>query len=91
MCLLGSSPFFLNNRIAVLISVVFLVIIIQSSAILNTNNYFGTTATEQELQELAVIVAACTFWSNILHVDNYDYDTFVRALKQIGEHMAKQE
>jgi len=48
-------------------------------------------ATEQELQELAVIVAASAFWSNVLHVDNYDYDTFVRELKQIGEYMSKQK
>jgi len=48
-------------------------------------------ATEQELQELAVIVAASAFWSNVLHVDNYDYNTFVRELKQIGEYMSKQK
>ena len=27
-------------------------------------------ATEQELQELAVVVAGSAFWSNILHVEN---------------------
>ena len=32
-------------------------------------------ATEQELQELAVVVAGSAFWSNILHVENYDYNT----------------
>jgi hypothetical protein len=36
-------------------------------------------ATEQELQELAVVVAGSAFWGNILHVENYDYNTFVRA------------
>jgi len=31
------------------------------------------------------------FWSNILHVQNYDYNTFVKELQQIGEHMSKQK
>ncbi len=48
-------------------------------------------ATEPELQELAVIVAASAFWSNVLHVDNYDYDTFVKELGLIGEYMSKQK
>ena len=48
-------------------------------------------ATEQELEELAVVVADSAFWSNILHVQNYDYNTFVKELQQIGEHMSKQK
>jgi hypothetical protein len=48
-------------------------------------------ATEQELQELAVVVAGSAFWSNILHVENYDYNTFVKELQQIGEYMSKQK
>jgi hypothetical protein len=39
-------------------------------------------ATEQELQELAVFVAGSAFWSNMLHVENYDYNTFVKDLQQ---------
>jgi AhpD family alkylhydroperoxidase len=46
-------------------------------------------ASEEELNELAVVVANTAFWSNILHTQNYDYDTFVKELKQIGDHMAK--
>jgi AhpD family alkylhydroperoxidase len=48
-------------------------------------------ATDQELSELAVVVAESAFWSNILHVQNYDYNTFVKELQQIGEHMSKQK
>jgi AhpD family alkylhydroperoxidase len=48
-------------------------------------------ATEEELNELAVIVAQSAFWSNVLHVQNYDYATFVKELQQIGDHMAKQK
>lgn len=48
-------------------------------------------ATDQELNELAVVVAESAFWSNILHVQNYDYNTFVKELQQIGEHMSKQK
>ena len=47
-------------------------------------------ASEEELNELAVIVGQTSFWSNVLHTQNYDYDTFVRELQQIGEHMTKQ-
>ena len=47
-------------------------------------------ATDEELNELAVIVGLSSFWSNILHVQNYDYNTFVRELQQMGEHIAKQ-
>jgi AhpD family alkylhydroperoxidase len=47
-------------------------------------------ATEEELNELAVVVAISGFWSNILHVLNYDYNTFTKELKQIGEYMDKQ-
>jgi alkylhydroperoxidase/carboxymuconolactone decarboxylase family protein YurZ len=35
-------------------------------------------ASNEELNELTVIVATTTFWSNILHTQNYDYDAFVR-------------
>jgi hypothetical protein len=48
-------------------------------------------ATEQELQELTVIVAASAFWSNMLHVENYDYNTFVKELQQSGEYISKQK
>ena len=44
----------------------------------------------EELNEPAVIIGQTSFWSNVLHTQNYDYDTFVRELQQIGEHIAKQ-
>lgn len=47
-------------------------------------------ATCEELNEGAVIIGQTSFWSNVLHTQNYDYDTFVRELQQIGEHLAKQ-
>jgi AhpD family alkylhydroperoxidase len=46
-------------------------------------------ATDDELKELAAVVALTAFWSNVLHTQNYDYDTFVKELKQMGEYMTK--
>lgn len=46
-------------------------------------------ATDEELKELAVIVGLTSFWSNILHTQNYDYNTFVKEVKQISEYMKK--
>ncbi|HEU4822163.1 MAG TPA: hypothetical protein VFS97_01950 [Nitrososphaeraceae archaeon] len=46
-------------------------------------------ATEEELNELSAIVAETSFWSNVLHTQNYDHSTFVKELQQIGEHIAK--
>ena len=44
-------------------------------------------ARDRELNELAVVVAQRAFWSNVLHVQNYDY----KELEQIGKHMSKQK
>lgn len=46
-------------------------------------------ASNEELNELAAIVALTGFWSNVLHTQNYDYNTFVNELKQMGEYMTK--
>ena len=46
-------------------------------------------ASDEELDELAVIVGQTSFWSNVLHTQNYDLNTFAKELQQIGEHMAK--
>jgi AhpD family alkylhydroperoxidase len=48
-------------------------------------------ATEEELNELAVVVGQTAFWSNVLHTQNYDYDTFVKELEQIKDYMSKQK
>jgi len=31
------------------------------------------------------------FWSNGSHVQNHDYNAFLKELQQIGEHMSKQK
>ena len=46
-------------------------------------------ASEEELSELATIVGLTAFWSNVLHAQNYDYNTFEKELQQIGQHMSK--
>ena len=46
-------------------------------------------ATDEELNELAVIIGMTSFWSNVLHAQNYDYNKFVQELKQMGEHVSK--
>lgn len=46
-------------------------------------------ATDDELNELAVIIGQTSFWSNTLHVQNYDYNLFVSELKQISKHVTK--
>ena len=32
-------------------------------------------ANVEELNEMAVIIGQTSFWSNVLHTQNYDYDT----------------
>ena len=45
-------------------------------------------ASDDELNELAAVVALTAFWSNVLHTRNYDYDydydypAFVKELRQ---------
>lgn len=46
-------------------------------------------ATDEELNELAAVVGLTAFWSNVLHTQNYDYNTFVKELKEMGEYMEK--
>ena len=48
-------------------------------------------ATEEELNELAVVIGQTAFWSNVLHTQNYDYNTFVKELEQIKDYMSKQK
>lgn len=44
-------------------------------------------ATEEELSELAVLVASVGFWSNTLHTMNYDITRFAKELKKAGKYM----
>jgi hypothetical protein len=48
-------------------------------------------ATDEELNELAVIIGMPSFWSNVSHALNYDYNTFVQELQQMEEHVTKKK
>jgi AhpD family alkylhydroperoxidase len=48
-------------------------------------------ATEEELAELAVLVASTGFWSSVLHTMHYDKAKFADELKRAGEYMAKKQ
>src|SRR6476619_1069645 len=45
-------------------------------------------ASEEELNELAAIVAQTSFWSAVLHTQNYDMNKFGQELQAIGTHMS---
>ncbi len=45
-------------------------------------------ATDEELSELAVLVASVGFWSNTLHTMNYDMNKFSKELEKAGKYMA---
>ena len=45
-------------------------------------------ASEEELAELAILVASTGFWSNVLHTMHYDKTKFAEELKKVGEYMA---
>jgi len=46
-------------------------------------------ASEAELNELAAIVAHTSFWSSILHTQNYDMNRFMKELQAMGEYVSK--
>ena len=48
-------------------------------------------ATEEELSELAVLVASVGFWSNTLHTMNYDINKFTKELAKAGKYMASKK
>ena len=47
-------------------------------------------ATDEELKEVGTIVGQTTFWSSILHTQNYDINTFMKEFQAIGEYLSKQ-
>jgi hypothetical protein len=47
-------------------------------------------ATEDELKEVGTIVGHTSFWSSVLHAQNYDINTFMKEFQAIGEHLTKQ-
>ena len=46
-------------------------------------------ASEAELNELAAIVAHTSFWSSILHTQNYNMNRFMKELQAMGEYVSK--
>jgi AhpD family alkylhydroperoxidase len=48
-------------------------------------------ASEEELNELAAIVAQTSFWSAILHTQNYDMNKFLQELQAMGSYMSKKK
>lgn len=46
-------------------------------------------ASDEELNELAAVVGNTAFWSNVLHAQDYDLNTFVKELHQIGEYVSQ--
>ena len=48
-------------------------------------------ATDEELSELAVLVASTGFWSNTLHTMNYDINKFSKELAKAGKYMASKK
>jgi AhpD family alkylhydroperoxidase len=48
-------------------------------------------ATEEELAEVGVLVGQTSFWSSILHTQNYDMNTFMKEFQAMGEYAAKQQ
>ncbi len=47
-------------------------------------------ATEEELAETAFLASYFAAWGDIMHAQDYDYDTFSRELQQITEHLRKE-
>jgi AhpD family alkylhydroperoxidase len=46
-------------------------------------------ATDEELAEVAALAGQTTFWSNVLHAQHYDINTFMKEFQAIGEHLSK--
>ncbi len=46
-------------------------------------------ATEKELAEVTLLAGWTTFWSAMIHAQDYNYDTFKREFEQMGAHLQK--
>jgi AhpD family alkylhydroperoxidase len=46
-------------------------------------------ASDQELAEVAALAGETVFWSNVLHAQHYDINTFAKEFQAIGEHLSK--
>ena len=51
----------------------------------------GYGATGDEISEVAVLAGQTAKWSAMLHALQYNYDTFMKEVHQIGEYAAKQK
>jgi hypothetical protein len=48
-----------------------------------------TTLSDEELAEVAAIAGQTTFWSNVLHAQHYDINTFTKEFQAMGEQLSK--
>ncbi|MEM0029598.1 MAG: carboxymuconolactone decarboxylase family protein [Candidatus Nitrosocaldus sp.] len=46
-------------------------------------------ATDEELNEVALLTGQVVFWSAVLHAQKYDYDKFVKELESVAEYLKK--
>ena len=46
-------------------------------------------ATDEELAEAAALAGQTTFWSNVLHAQHYDINTFMKEFQAMGEYLSK--
>ena len=46
-------------------------------------------ATPEEFAEVAFLASYTSRWSAMIHAQHYDYDTFAKETKQIGEYLSK--
>jgi len=46
-------------------------------------------ATDEELAEAAAIAGQTLFWSNVLHAQHYDINTFMKEFQAMGEYLSK--
>jgi AhpD family alkylhydroperoxidase len=58
-------------------------------SLMHTAMATGYGATDKELSEVAFIASLTARWSAMLHALQYNYDTFVKEVHQIGEHAKK--
>ena len=49
----------------------------------------GYGATDEEISEVAFLASFTARWSAMLHALQYDYDTFMKEVHRVGEHMKK--
>ena len=44
---------------------------------------------DEELAEVAALAGQTTFWSNILHAQHYDINTFMKEFQAMGDQLSK--